>query len=284
VQIGGTTWSAPVRAGLWALINEARANAALAPAGILGPKIYPLLRTIAFRDITTGNNGAYSAGLGYDLCTGIGVPDIGVLLQPLTGGPIPPPAPPPPPPPRFAQIIDPVPESTLSSSTVTFTWTTGEPPATAYWLLIGNSLAAQDIYNSSQIGFAPNRAPSITVRNIPTDGRTIYVRLSSHVAGTWYAQDYRYTTSPDSPAAPVIGPNGGVFRRRVTVRFGCATPGATIYYTTAGSTPTTASTVYQSQFPLRTSTLAKAIALKPGLSSASDVTPASFIITRRTGH
>jgi sugar lactone lactonase YvrE len=54
--------------------------------GSINPKIYPLLGTNAFRDITVGSNGTYSAGTGYDLCTGIGVPNIGNLVNDLTSG------------------------------------------------------------------------------------------------------------------------------------------------------------------------------------------------------
>jgi len=42
----------------------------------------------------------------------------------------------------------------------------------------------------------------------------------------------------------MFSPSGGTFRRRVTVEIFCATPGATIYYTTNGTTPTTSSLVY----------------------------------------
>ncbi len=85
-QYGGTSWSAPMFAGFCALINQARANAALAPVGSLGSKIYPLLGTSNFRDITTGNNGTngvYNATAGFDLCTGIGAPNVAVLIQTL---------------------------------------------------------------------------------------------------------------------------------------------------------------------------------------------------------
>src|SRR5207253_6006798 len=84
VQVGGTSWSAPTWAGYCALINQARANLAYNPVGLLGPKIYPLLGTGNFRDITSGNNGAYSAGPGYDLCSGLGAPNVALLLQSLT--------------------------------------------------------------------------------------------------------------------------------------------------------------------------------------------------------
>jgi kumamolisin len=81
---GGTSWGAPVWAGFGALIIQSRENAGLSSLGLLGPAIYPLLGSPGFRDITSGSNGAYSAGPGYDLCTGIGVPDVSLLLSALT--------------------------------------------------------------------------------------------------------------------------------------------------------------------------------------------------------
>lgn len=82
---GGTSLSTPVWAGFCALINEARAKAGIVPAGLLNVSIYPLFGTSNFRDITSGNNGSYSAGTGYDLVTGIGVPVVSTLLQTLSG-------------------------------------------------------------------------------------------------------------------------------------------------------------------------------------------------------
>jgi kumamolisin len=82
--IGGTSWSAPVWAGFCALINEARANAGKPPLPFLNPLIYALLGNGAFRDITSGSNGAFQAQAGYDLVTGIGVPNVRQLLQNLT--------------------------------------------------------------------------------------------------------------------------------------------------------------------------------------------------------
>ena len=87
LQIGGTSWSAPAWAGFCAIINQARANAALTPLGRLNTRIYPLLGTSAFRDITVGFNGPpgfYNAQAGFDLCTGLGVPNLPVLITALT--------------------------------------------------------------------------------------------------------------------------------------------------------------------------------------------------------
>ena len=81
--VGGTSWSAPVWAGFCALINEARANAGKPLLPFLNPLIYPLIGTAAFRDIRSGSNGAYTAGPGYDMVTGIGVPNVSALIAAL---------------------------------------------------------------------------------------------------------------------------------------------------------------------------------------------------------
>jgi hypothetical protein len=88
--IGGTSWSAPTWAAWIALIDQLRGS----PVGLLNPRIYPLIgNTADFRDIVSGSNGTYSAGVGYDLVTGIGVPNVtGLLaanLSPTTAASIP---------------------------------------------------------------------------------------------------------------------------------------------------------------------------------------------------
>jgi kumamolisin len=87
-QIGGTSWSAPTWAGFCALMNSARSQAGKQPLGFLNPMIYPLIGTSSFRDITVGTNDngphkQYDAGRGYDLVTGIGVPNIQALINAL---------------------------------------------------------------------------------------------------------------------------------------------------------------------------------------------------------
>ena len=70
--IGGTSAVAPLWAGLIALANQQNGVA----AGFINPAIYAASATKAFRDITQGNNGpgGYSAGPGWDACTGQGSP------------------------------------------------------------------------------------------------------------------------------------------------------------------------------------------------------------------
>jgi kumamolisin len=78
--IGGTSAVAPLWAGLVALMNQHLGH----PVGYLNPLIYNLpLVANAFRDITTGSNGAYTAGAGWDACTGLGSPDGAKLMAAL---------------------------------------------------------------------------------------------------------------------------------------------------------------------------------------------------------
>ena len=72
--IGGTSAVAP----LWAALVARLAQANGAKFGLIQPKLYaaatPGAVAPGFRDVTEGNNGAYTAGPGWDACTGLGVP------------------------------------------------------------------------------------------------------------------------------------------------------------------------------------------------------------------
>jgi hypothetical protein len=84
LQIGGTSWSAPVWAGFCARLNQVRASNGVSSIALLGPNIYPFTGSSLFRDIVSGSNGVYSAGPGFDLCTGIGVPQVDTLITTLS--------------------------------------------------------------------------------------------------------------------------------------------------------------------------------------------------------
>jgi len=79
--VGGTSAVAPLWAGLVALLNQSLG----APLGFANPRLYALLGSAAFHDITSGNNGAYSAGPGWDACSGLGSPDGTQLGSGLAG-------------------------------------------------------------------------------------------------------------------------------------------------------------------------------------------------------
>jgi kumamolisin len=52
--------------------------------GFIQPAIYAAKAASAFNDITVGNNGAFSAGPGWDACTGLGSPIADKLIPLLT--------------------------------------------------------------------------------------------------------------------------------------------------------------------------------------------------------
>jgi kumamolisin len=91
--VGGTSAVAPLWAALLALLNQSLGN----PVGYLNPNLYQTVAGQAgtFRDITSGNNGDFNAGPGWDACTGWGSPNGAGILQTLkTSTTAPPPTPP----------------------------------------------------------------------------------------------------------------------------------------------------------------------------------------------
>lgn len=77
--IGGTSAVAPLWAALLARINESLGT----NVGFLNPLLYSTKAASSFHDITSGSNGAYSAGRGWDACTGLGSPNGSALLTAL---------------------------------------------------------------------------------------------------------------------------------------------------------------------------------------------------------
>ena len=85
--VGGTSLSAPCWAGLFAVANQGRVAAgltSLSGATQTLPRLYQLAST-DFHDVTTGSNNGYSAGVGYDLPTGLGTPIASKLIPDLAG-------------------------------------------------------------------------------------------------------------------------------------------------------------------------------------------------------
>ena len=86
VVIGGTSAVAPLWAALVCRLTQGLGHR----LGLLQPAIYAGATAgttpLGFRDITTGSNGAYTAGPGWDACTGLGVPSGQQLLDRLRLG------------------------------------------------------------------------------------------------------------------------------------------------------------------------------------------------------
>jgi kumamolisin len=83
---GGTSQSAPIWAGLTAIMTQfLKANGG-GPVGDINPQLYGIAQGAplpAFRDVTLGGNAVDTAGPGYDLVTGLGTPDVENLARNL---------------------------------------------------------------------------------------------------------------------------------------------------------------------------------------------------------
>ncbi len=83
-QIGGTSLACPMWAASLDLIYESSGA-----TGFAAPTLYSLakssLYTTVFHEITSGSNGQYSAGPGWNAVTGVGSPDVGALAANWAG-------------------------------------------------------------------------------------------------------------------------------------------------------------------------------------------------------
>lgn len=83
---GGTSQSAPIWAGLAAVMNQYLVANGGRLIGDLNPMLYRIAAGApfpAFRDVILGGNAVASAGPGYDLVSGLGTPDVENLVQNL---------------------------------------------------------------------------------------------------------------------------------------------------------------------------------------------------------
>ena len=115
----------------------------------------------------------------------------------------------------------------------------------------------------------------------PNTEYTGYVRIPETDTQKASAVTSSTQTAPKlTVAAPVFKPDGTTsFRGTQMVEIYCATPGASIYYTTDGTTPTSTGTIYSGAISLTSTTTIKAIAVKADMNDSA-VAEATF--TRRS--
>jgi hypothetical protein len=112
----------------------------------------------------------------------------------------------------LAQIASPTPGTTLSATSVSFTWSAA-PGADQYWLDVGNSVGVGDLSAGALA------TTSKVVSGLPCDGRTIYVQLYTHRNGAWLSpQRYTYT-APSGCVAQITSPTPGTTLSSTSVTF-----------------------------------------------------------------
>src|SRR5204863_2963537 len=123
------------------------------------------------------------------------------------------------------------------------------------------STQAETIYYTTR-GSTPTTASTVySGRLTVTQTTTINaMAAASGMADSAVASAVYTLQAGGSAATPSLSPAGGTYTSPVTMTISDSTPGATIYYTTDGSTPTAASTVYSGPLTVTPTTTINAMA------------------------
>lgn len=110
-----------------------------------------------------------------------------------------------------------------------------------------------------------------------SDGNTNASRQIVVTGSEVYTAVFTVVVTIDPCYSPTCYPSAGTYTSAQSVTLSTATSGATIHYTTDGSTPTENSPVYSSAISITSSTTIRAIAVKSGMTTSS-VSTFAFVI------
>ncbi len=140
---------------------------------------------------------------------------------------------------------------------------------------VSGGTATSDNYPAA---YAMSKAPTLVGAKVTETNTTNSDKDTSTEYNALSIRQYKYLKitqkNDDTVAAPVITPEGGYFTSDPHVTISCPTDGATIYYTTNGSEPSSTNYADQITFSTTKKTTIKAIAVKGGKSS--EVVTAEF--------
>jgi len=119
--------------------------------------------------------------------------------------------------------------------------------------------------------------------NIPSTvgANSAYVGFTGGTGGLTATQDvitWTYTTALPTAATPTFSPAPGTYTSAQSVTLSDSTPGATMYYTSNGTTPTTSSPVYSGPISVTATTTIEAMAAAAGYNN-STVASGTYAIT-----
>ena len=148
---------------------------------------------------------------------------------------------------------------------------------TAQSVTLSCATAGADIYYTTD-GTSPDSSSTEYTGAISVATTTTIVAFAEK-DGMYESDDATgtYTITPAKVATPTFDPAAGTYAAAQSVTIACATAGATIYYTTDGTDPTTSSTVYAAAVSISTTTTIKALAVKDGMEN-SEVASATYTI------
>jgi Chitobiase/beta-hexosaminidase C-terminal domain/FG-GAP-like repeat len=153
----------------------------------------------------------------------------------------------------------------------TFTPGSGTTFTSALSVSLADSAPGATIYYTTD-GTTPTTSSSVYSGPLTIDATTT-VKALAIASGNSQSQVVTATYTSNSSAAaatPNFSPaSGTIFSSTLTVSLSDSTPNATIYYTTNGTTPTTASSVYSGPITINATTTIEAIATATGYKQSS---------------
>ena len=136
---------------------------------------------------------------------------------------------------------------------------------------ITDAVQGATIYYTTD-GSSPSTASTIYTGPITVNSTQTITAIAVAPGYVWITPVSATFTSLNSTGNPLFSPQGGNFSTATSVSLTDATPGAAIYYTTDGSIPSNASTLYSAPIAVSSSTTIRAIAIASGLSNSAIVT------------
>ena len=167
-----------------------------------------------------------------------------------------------------------------TTGTPTFSPTAGSYAATQS-VKLSDATSGATIYYTTN-GTAPTTSSTLYTGPISLSSSGTLKAIAVAAGLTNSAVGSATYTIQQATGTPTFSPTAGAYSATQSVKLSDATSGATIYYTTNGATPTTASTVYSGPISVSSSATIKAIAVASG-QTASAVATAAYTISPAGG-
>jgi hypothetical protein len=128
-------------------------------------------------------------------------------------------------------------------------------------------------------GSVPSTSSAVYSSPISVDSGTVKISALAQAPGYNASSvgSATYTINLPATANPTFSPGTGTYTSSQSVTIADTTVGATIYYTTNGSTPTTSSPIYSSAVSVTANTTLQALAIAPGFAQSA-VGSAAYVI------